>query len=69
MIVVLCVLRLLGGLHMDHVAIERSAPLASFVFVSSVMIAIAAFANLNPISSLSLRLATFVPIFVFNAKL
>lgn len=60
MIVVLSVRRHLSGLLMDHVAIGRSAQLAPFVSVSSAMIDVAVFANLNPVSSLSPRLRIHV---------
>ena len=46
----------LNGLLKDHVSIKKYALLAYFVFVSSAMISIAAFANQNPTPSLSLRL-------------
>ncbi|KAA8536699.1 hypothetical protein F0562_029177 [Nyssa sinensis] len=53
---VLSVLRHLSGLHMDNVDIVKSAPLALLVFDSYAMIATAASASLNPLSSLSPRL-------------
>lgn len=62
-IAALSVLRHFCGLLTDHVAIGRSVPPVSFVSVSSVMIVVAAFASLNQISSLSLRLAFFSKFF------
>lgn len=56
MILVLSVLRRLSGPLMDNVDIVKSVPLALLVSGSFVMIAVAAFASLNPVLFLSPRL-------------